>query len=271
MDARAGAAHQPVNMHPIDRALSGIAGGALLLAAVRRGEWPGLLLGLAGVGMLYRGVSGNCPGYTALGISTTSAGEPDRPGARDDAPIVERWITIGKERDEVYALLEQPDVLTRMMEHVADVRVDGDAMHWRMHGLFGRSLEWEARIVERRPGERLSWLSAPGAALRSEGSLSLSEAPGGRGTVVALQLAYSPPGGSLGGAAMKLLRVVPESVALRALQRLKSLAETGEIPTTAFDPSGREQDDARIEHSHDAPTPRAREPLPAPLLAGSPA
>ncbi len=265
MDARIASAHPTVNMHPVDRALSGVTGGALLLAAARRGDWPGALLALAGVGMLYRGLSGNCPGYTALGISTTSAGEPDRPGARDDAPSVERWITIGKGRDELYALLEQPDVLTRMMEHVADVQVDGDTMHWHMHGLFGRSLEWEARIVERRPGERLSWLSVPGAALRSEGSLALSAAPGGRGTVVSLQLAYSPPGGSLGGAAMKLLRVVPESVAMRALQRLKSLAETGEIPTSEFDPSGRRPDEARIE------PPRAREPLPAPQLAGSPA
>jgi hypothetical protein len=44
---------------------------------------------------------------------------------------------------------------------------------------------------------------------------------------------------------MKLLRVVPEAVAQRALQRLKSLVETGEIATSEHDPSGRRPADER--------------------------
>ena len=38
---------------------------------------------------------------------------------------------------------------------------------------------------------------------------------------------------------MKFLRVVPDTMARVALQRFKSLAETGEIPTTEGSPSGR--------------------------------
>jgi hypothetical protein len=42
---------------------------------------------------------------------------------------------------------------------------------------------------------------------------------------------------------MTLLGVVPETLASRALDRLKSLAETGEIPTLDRNPSGRGRGD----------------------------
>jgi uncharacterized membrane protein len=246
MDAYPDRRYRTVNMHPLDRAASGVIGGALLLWAVRRGSLPGALLALAGVGMLYRGVTGNCPGYTALGFSTTSAEPPDAPGAREDAPTVERWITVAASREMVYRALQRPDTLARMMGHFADLHIDGDCMHWGIALPWGRRLEWQARLFEHRPGEQLSWMSEPGAAVRSEGAISLDDAPGDRGTVVTLQVAFTPPGGSLGGAAMKLLRVVPEAVAQRALQRLKSLVETGEIATSEHDPSGRRPAERRL-------------------------
>ena len=238
MDMHADRSRLAVNMHPLDRAASGAIGGALLRSGLRRGALPGALLALAGVGMLYRGITGNCPGYTALGLSTTSAAHPDAPGARDDAPVIERWTTVGMSRDALYAMLQDPDTLPRMMGHFADVRLDGDRLHWRIGLPWGRALEWEARLFERRPGERIGWMSEPGAAVRSEGSIRLADAPGGRGTQVTLQVAWTPPGGSLGGAAIKLLRVAPEAVAQRALQRLKSLAETGEIADGRARPVG---------------------------------
>lgn len=239
MQAPADRPRRAVNMHPLDRAASGAIGGALVLSGYRRGASAGLLLALAGIGMLYRGMTGNCPAYTALGFSTTSAAHPDTPGAREDAPTVERWITVGAPREAVYALLQEPGTLRGMMGHFADVEVDGDRMRWRIALPWGRSLEWHARMFAHLPGEQFSWMSEPGAAVRSEGAITLEDAPGGRGTVVTLQAAFTPPGGSLGGAAMKLLRVVPEAVAQRALQRLKSLVETGEIATSEHDPSGR--------------------------------
>lgn len=256
MDARTRPPARPVNMHPLDRTASGAIGAALLAGGARRGGVPGTLVALAGVGMLYRGLSGNCPGYTALGISTTSADGPEGPGARDDAPTIARWTTIGVDRERLDALLQEPDTLPRMMGHFADVQVDGDHMDWCVTGLFGRPIEWQARVFEHRHGERLSWMSEPGAALRSEGSIAMREARAGRGTVVTLEFAWSPPGGALGGAALKLLRVVPEAVAARALQRLKSLAETGEIPTSEHDPSGRHP----AAPSRQAPTPAPRSP-----------
>ena len=51
------------------------------------------------------------------------------------------------------------------------------------------------------------------------------------------RLDFVPPGGVLGEAASKLLNVVPGMLAGKALRRFKSLAETGEIPTTEHNPS----------------------------------
>ena len=60
-----------LNVGDVERVAS-IAGGAALLAGgILRGSWSGALLALAGGGLLYRGLSGHCELYRALGISTS--------------------------------------------------------------------------------------------------------------------------------------------------------------------------------------------------------
>jgi uncharacterized membrane protein len=62
---------------------------------------------------------------------------------------------------------------------------------------------------------------------------------------VKLRFRFDPPGGVLGDAAIKRFGVVPGTLTSKALRRFKSLAETGEIPTTERNPSARA--DAREE------------------------
>jgi hypothetical protein len=69
------------------------------------------------------------------------------------------------------------------------------------------------------------------SAFRSSGSIRFAPASGNRGTLVTLELKFEPPGGPLGNAAAKILRIVPATMAFKALQRFKNLAETGEIAT----------------------------------------
>lgn len=61
----------------------------------------------------------------------------------------------------------------------------------------------------------------------------------GRGTEVLLRVRFDPPGGAIGREAANLLKSVPRSLADRSLHYLKSLAETGEIPTTDHQPAFR--------------------------------
>ena len=67
-------ATQP-NVGQSERTLSLVAGGALALMALGRAPGAVLLAGLGGY-LAYRGLSGRCPLYGALGVNTASAGAP---------------------------------------------------------------------------------------------------------------------------------------------------------------------------------------------------
>jgi uncharacterized membrane protein len=157
---------------------------------------------------------------------------------------VERSVTVGKPADELYDLWRDPEQLNRVLGDSVEVTAEGeDRQRWTVEGPAGRSVEWETRTVEDRPGEVLRWESVEGSRLSSEGSVHFDSAPADRGTQVTLRLRFDPPGGALGGAAMNLLGIVPETLASKALDRFKSIAETGEIPTLDRNPSGRGRGD----------------------------
>jgi uncharacterized membrane protein len=113
-----------------------------------------------------------------------------------------------------------------------------------VEGPYGRTVSWETRVVEEEPGEFIRWETPVDAMLPCRGSVRLRPAPGGRGTIVTLSVRFDPPGGTLGDAAMERLGIVPGSLAGGVLDRFKSLAETGEIPRLAENPSGRGRGDA---------------------------
>ena len=62
---------------------------------------------------------------------------------------------------------------------------------------------------------------------------------GPHGTRVTVHLQYNPPGGKLGAAVAKLFGEEPNQTIREDLRRFKQLMETGEIPTTEGQPSGR--------------------------------
>jgi uncharacterized membrane protein len=57
------------NVGQAERMISIVGGALIALAALRRAPWAAVLLALGGV-LLYRGTSGTCPLYSALGLST---------------------------------------------------------------------------------------------------------------------------------------------------------------------------------------------------------
>lgn len=63
--------HSGVNVNETERAISAAAGAAFVLAGLKRGSLTGAILALTGGALLYRGISGRCQLYEALGISTT--------------------------------------------------------------------------------------------------------------------------------------------------------------------------------------------------------
>jgi uncharacterized membrane protein len=161
-----------------------------------------------------------------------------------DRTAASRSITVDASGEELYEIWRDPDSLSEIMGHVADVTPIGEErFRWTIDGPLGREVSWETNIVEKEAGKRLRWQTPPDAMLPNEGSVQFSPASGDRGTVVTLSVSFDPPGGTLGDAALEQLSIVPEAFIGRALDRFKSLVESGEIPTLERNPSGRGKGD----------------------------
>lgn len=154
---------------------------------------------------------------------------------------VEKVIAIDRSPEELYRFWRQFENLPRFMRHLESVReTDQNRSHWRAKGPAGTSVEWEAEIVDERPGELISWRSLPGADIDNSGSVRFEPAPGDRGTFVRVRMEYNPPGGFFGATVAKLLGEEPEIQVQRDLYRFKQVMETGQVATTQGQPAGRE-------------------------------
>lgn len=156
-----------------------------------------------------------------------------------ERPIeVERSMTIRQPPEVLYAYFRDPRHLRTIMASFIDVTGEGAHLTWTLQGPLGKKLTWDTTFVEERPGELLRWQSNVGGPLQTEGSLTLGPVHRDWGTVVKLRFRFEPPAG-LARAAANLLHAIPEVAATATLRRFKSLAETGEIPTTEKNPAGR--------------------------------
>lgn len=209
-----------VNVPPVERIVSGLAGGALAAMGISRRSLGGLLVAGVGVAAIARAVSGRCPAYRMRAI---------RRGIH-----VRRVITIQCTPREVYDLWRDLTNLPKFMSHVESVTMeDANISKWVIKE-GPKELVYRAEISEDTPGRRLRWRSLPGGDLEMEGALELREAPADRGTEVEIKLHYFPPGGLVvAGALYSFLRRIPRMQIGVELARLRQLIETGEIATGA--------------------------------------
>ena len=158
----------------------------------------------------------------------------------EDATRVETSVTLNGTPEELYGLWRDPRTLPQVMGHFADVTVQTDGRaRWAVNGPVKTRLEWETQIVQEEPGQLLRWYSIRGAKVPNGGSIRFAPATGGRGTVATLEIDFDPPGGTFGKGAAKVLGIVPQVLATKALRRFKALAEAGEIPTLQDNVSAR--------------------------------
>ena len=179
-------------------------------------------------------------GWIAVGLGTAFAVRKLMEHDDDDTVVgrrrsgtvrVERVATINKPVHEVYEFWRQFQNFPRFMRHLESVEVLGERRsRWRAKAPAGRTVEWEAEMVEDREDEWIAWRSLPGSQVENSGSVRFSPAPGARGTEVRVQLQYSPPAGRLGQGIAWLFGEAPEQQIHDDLHRFKQLMETGEIP-----------------------------------------
>jgi uncharacterized membrane protein len=228
-----------VNVGEIERYGSILGGAALVAAGLARKSIPGALLALIGGALVFRGASGRCELYAAMGLNTANP-ERQRPGVPDNfGTKVEKTIVINRSPEELYRFWRNLENLPRFMNHVESVRVlDDKRSHWRVKAPAGADVEWDAEIINEHENELIAWQSLPGATVQNAGSVRFENAPGNGGTLVKVALEFQPPGGALGAQVAKLFGESPEQQIDDDLHRLKTILETGESPTASSQPQG---------------------------------
>jgi uncharacterized membrane protein len=228
-----------VNVSENERILSGIGGGLLAAYGLVRGDLIGVGLALLGGGLVYRGASGHCAGYQALGINT--AAKENMTSVKASSSVrVDEAMTINAPVEEIYSFWRDFDNLPKFMYHLESVtEIDEMRSHWKAKAPLGMTVEWDAEIISEIPNELISWRSVEGADVANAGSVRFLPSTGGRGTVVKVELRYEPPAGKIGAAVAWLTGEEPSVQVREDLRRFKQLMETGEIPTIEGQPAGR--------------------------------
>jgi uncharacterized membrane protein len=142
---------------------------------------------------------------------------------------VVRSITINRAPETVYHFWRDLQNLPRFMAHLEEVRDQGATSYWRAKAPAGMSVEWEAEITQDEQNSKIAWRSLDGATVPNRGAVCFKEAPGGRGTVVIVELKYDPPGGAVTGLLAKLFGEEPGQQIAGDLRRLKQVLETGSV------------------------------------------
>src|SRR5690349_4402420 len=137
---------QCVNVGRSERRYSVAAGSLLALLGLSRRNTSGLIMAALGGGLIYRGVTGHCQMYQALGIDKSHDGA--RPEDYFERGIhVEQVYTIAKPAQELYAFWRNFENLPKIMTHLEGVKCqDSRRSHWvaKAPGIAGGKVEWDA-------------------------------------------------------------------------------------------------------------------------------
>lgn len=215
------------NVGSMERVLSVVAGLGLAAAGLKRGRVSGLLLTAMGASLAWRGLSGRCQCYAALGINTAernpAIGVPAREGFK-----LERTIIVNRSPEALYEFWRRLENLPQVMRHLKYVETTDDGhSHWKAEGAFGADVEWDAEIINERQNELIAWRSLPGGDVDTAGSIHFRPLDQGDATEVTLSMKYNPPAGKIGAQVASLFGEGLEEKLDEDLSRFKQVMETG--------------------------------------------
>jgi len=223
-----------INVGSTERIVSAAAGLALMYFGLRKFSMPGLLVGAAGAALLERGASGYCP--------VNNLAQRDVAKKPVESSEITKSLTINRPRAEIYQYWRKLENLPNFMQHLESVtEIDERRSHWvaPVPGGVGK-ISWDAEVVEEIENEKLSWRSVPNAAVDNSGEVLFKDAPGNQGTEIYVIIKYLPPAGAIGTAIAKVFNPAFKQMVKEDLRRFKRLMETGEIPVSEAQPSGKE-------------------------------
>ena len=206
------------------------------------GRVAGDLLDLATIAKADKYDTGKTAGATAAVLGVTAldiyvaqqlskrSGNESGAGAKQRSASAVSTVVINKSPEEIYSFWRNFENLPRFMTNLESVQTTGEGRsRWKARGPLGSSFEWEAETVADEPNQSISWRSVEGSSVYNSGTVRFERGPGGRGTIVKVELDYTPPGGVAGAAAAKLLMSDPQQQMDTDLRVFKQIMETGEI------------------------------------------
>ena len=217
-----------VNLSQSERVASLVGGGTLVAYGLGKRSWGGLGLATIGGLLAYRGATGHCDVYQALGANTGrgrrghNVSVPYETGTRVDAAVV-----VNISRTDAYRFWRNLENLPKFMQMIQSVKeIDNKTSHWVAKAPIWASVEWTAEIIHEVENELLGWRSVDGD-IGIAGSVKFTDAAGG--TQIKLETQYNPPGGKFAVFLGKLVGADPALKVRDDLQRFKQLMETGEV------------------------------------------
>ncbi|MBV9404327.1 MAG: SRPBCC family protein [Acidobacteriaceae bacterium] len=151
-------------------------------------------------------------------------------GRPDAGTRVTKTIITNRAPEEAYGLWRELTNLPKFMSHLESVQVTGDKRsHWVAKVPGGKTVEWDAETVADEPNRRIAWRSLEGSDIQHSGSVEFEAVPHGRGTLVRVEIDFSPRGGAIGAAIAKLFRAAPKLHLEQDLRAFRQLLETGEV------------------------------------------
>jgi uncharacterized membrane protein len=223
--------HTAMSEWNVERWACALGGAALAVygtnKAVRERSVGGAMLAAAGGSLIAR-----------AGLQSTDT-DTRRALGGSAGTLVDEAVTVNRPPDELYLFWRNVELLPCFMQNLVSVRqLDSTRSHWTAKAPAGRTVEWDAEIINEIPNELIAWRTLDGADVVSAGSVKFTPVFG-RGTEVHVRLQYNPPAGTLGSAVAWLFGREPSQTIREDLRRFKWILETGEVPTTAGQPRGR--------------------------------
>jgi len=196
---------------PAQRALAGMLGAGLATSGYVRGGFGGLVMTMAGIGLVARAGANESLGTLAHGKGFS----------------VDRTTRIEAAPEQVFAYWRDLEHFPQWMSHVREVRaLGGDRYHWSVDGPAGAPVEWDSELTGIRENRELAWRTVEGSAVEHSGRVRFF--PEGEGTRVHVEMHYAPPGGVVGQAVAKAFGADPASEIDDDLAKLARLIGSGQ-------------------------------------------
>jgi uncharacterized membrane protein len=219
--------HSDQNVGDTERLLSVAAGVGLGLVGLARRGLRGLGLTAMGAGLLWRGYTGRCQCYAALGINTAKR-KPSTAVPAGQGCKFEKSIVIDCEPEELYRFWRRFENLPQVMRHLKSVQtIDHERSHWVAEGALGKDVQWDAEIINERENEMIAWRSLPGGDIETAGSVHFEPLKNIHGSEVTVSMKFNPPVGKIGAQVASLIGEGLEDKLDEDLKTFKQVMETG--------------------------------------------